>query len=375
MTRQDAFEARLERMLHELSDPAAGPARPETVAAAVAAAVAARPRVWPSWLRRDGVPRRGRYGSRQQVLGTAFGAAAVVVVLVLGGAFYLSQRGHADVGGPSQAPRGIASPSESASASPAGAPTAVPSPATAPPADLQAFVASIHDRFARLPPVAMTWLHDGSAKSRIYVDGSGAVRIEYFSSADATVPMTYKILKGQAVARLLMVGGRNVWDENDEAIGEDPRVYIIAEIMRESSFTSGPGCDVMQDPNTTGGTNAASGSPSSQPQGSGWRYVGLEDVAGRPAHHIACVGDLWIDVETGLILKTSEQLRDDADQPIVGAFRTAEVTQIDFGEQPTALFEMTPPKGVADMTAGGPFNCTPDLICSERPSGSDSSAP
>ena len=83
----------------------------------------------------------------------------------------------------------------------------------------------------------------------------------------------------------------------------------------------------------------------------------LEYVAGRPTHHVACVGehaldiDLWLDVETRLILRTREPATDDAGQPIPGQFGTTEVTEIAFGEQPAALFE--PPEGMARMTERG----------------------
>ena len=67
-----------------------------------------------------------------------------------------------------------------------------------PPSDVQALVLSSRDRLPALPPLAMTRLDDGSAKSRIYVDRSGAVRIEQYASADATEPDTYMILSGNS---------------------------------------------------------------------------------------------------------------------------------------------------------------------------------
>jgi galactose oxidase-like protein/Kelch motif protein len=56
---------------------------------------------------------------------SALGAAAVVAVLVLGGAFYLAQRAPSSVGTPSPMPSGSSSPSQPAS------PSAVPSPSAA----------------------------------------------------------------------------------------------------------------------------------------------------------------------------------------------------------------------------------------------------
>ena len=104
----------------------------------------------------------------------------------------------------------------------------------------------------------------------------------------------------------------------------------------------------------------------------GWRYVGAEYVAGRPTHHVACVGehaldiDLWLDVETRLILRTREPETDDAGQPIPGQFGTTEVTEIGFGEQPAALFEA--PDGVVHMTseAYSAYLCTRDVKTDEE---------
>ena len=101
----------------------------------------------------------------------------------------------------------------------------------------------------------------------------------------------------------------------------------------------------------------------------GWRYVGLDYVAGRPAHHVACVGDLWIDVETRLILRTQGPAVDDAGQPIPIEF--TEVTEIAFGEQPAALFE--PPEGLAriSMEEYDGYICARDLPNEVAPGISD----
>ena len=76
--------------------------------------------------------------------------------------------------------------------------------------------------------------------------------------------------------------------------------------------------------------------------------------------------DLWLDIETRLILRTREPMTDDAGQPIPGQFRTTEVTEIAFGEQPAALFE--PPEGVTRMSedAYDAYLCTHDLPDEER---------
>ena len=113
---------------------------------------------------------------------------------------------------------------------------------------------------------------------------------------------------------------------------------------------TGPGCEMERDPSEVGNGTAAAG----------WRYVGLEYVAGRPTHHVACGGgDLWIDIETRLILRTQGPAVDDAGQPI--PVESTEVTEIAFGEQPAALFE--PPEGVARMSADeySAYICARDL--------------
>jgi len=112
-----------------------------------------------------------------------------------------------------------------------------------------------------------------------------------------------------------------------------------------------------RDPSAVGNGTAATG----------WRHVGVEYIAGRPTHHVACVGDLsvdidlWLDIETRLILRTREPETDDAGQLIPGQFGTTEVTEITFGEQPAALFEA--PEGVVHMTseAYSAYLCTRDL--------------
>jgi hypothetical protein len=223
-----------------------------------------------------------------------------------------------------------------------------------PPADLPAFVLSSYERLPLLPPVALTWHDSDSAKGRIYVHRSGAVRFDRFVSAEATEPSSYTILSDHRISGMAPVESQAVWVEpGHEAIGDDPRVFLRTVLNSEE----GPGCEMERDPSEVGSGTAATG----------WRYVGAEYVAERPTHHVACVGehaldiDLWLDVETRLILRTREPLTDDAGQPIPGQFRTTEVTEIAFGEQPAALFE--PPRGVAPISADAynAYLCTRDL--------------
>jgi WD40 repeat protein len=77
MTAQDAFEARVEALLLELSAPAAGPARQEAVATAVAARGAATRR----WLRWDG----GSRGRLFAIASLAIGSAVIGALLSVGG--------------------------------------------------------------------------------------------------------------------------------------------------------------------------------------------------------------------------------------------------------------------------------------------------
>jgi hypothetical protein len=216
-----------------------------------------------------------------------------------------------------------------------------------PPADVPAFVLSSYERLPQLPPLALTWHDSGSAMGRIYVDRSGAVRFDRFASADATEPASYRILSpDHRISGMAPVDDEAVWiDPGHEAIGEDPRVFLRTVLRAEE----GPGCEMERDPGEVGNGSAAAG----------WRYVGLEYVVGRPTHHVACAGDLWIDIETRLILRTQGPAVDDAGQPIPVEF--TEVIEIAFGEQPAALFE--PPEGVTRMSAEeySAYICARDL--------------
>ena len=214
-----------------------------------------------------------------------------------------------------------------------------------PPADLPAFVLSSYERMPQLPPLALTWHAIGSDKGRVYVDRSGAVRFDRFTSVEATEPSSYTILSGNRISGMAPVESEVVWVEpGHEAFGDDPRVFLRT-ILNAANVAAGPGCEMERDPSAVGNGTAATG----------WRHVGVEYVAGRPTHHVACVGDLsvdidlWLDIETRLILRTREPETDDAGQLIPGQFGTTEVTEITFGEQPAALFQ--PPEGVAHMTS------------------------
>jgi hypothetical protein len=205
------------------------------------------------------------------------------------------------------------------------------------PAEIQAFVFSSYERLPHLPPEAITTIESNGSEDRIYVDRSGAVRLERYASADATEPATSMLLSGHRFGRTLVVGPNKVWVDYDEAIGEDPRGYLRA-LSRLLEFSGGSDCAMSQS-DLGDGTTAA-----------GWRSIGADSVAGRRAHHFACGGgDLWLDDETRLILRVRQPATDDAGNPIPGASATTEVTQIEFGDQPPTLFDFSPPDGVAAM--------------------------
>ena len=231
-----------------------------------------------------------------------------------------------------------------------------------PPADVPAFVLSSYERLPQLPPVALTWRDSDSTKGRIYVDQSGAVRFDQFASVDAREPSSYRILSpNHRISGMASFESEAVWvEQGHEAIGEDPRVFLRTVL----SADEGPGCEMERDPGEVGNGSAAAG----------WQYVGLEYVAGRPAHHVTCGGgDLWIDIETRLILRTQAPAVDDAGQPIPVEF--TEVTEIAFGEQPAALFE--PPDGLARLSADAysAYICARDLPNELAPGISDCPSP
>ena len=92
--------------------------------------------------------------------------------------------------------------------------------------------------------------------------------------------------------------------------------------------------------------------------------IGLEYVLGRPVHHVACIRELWIDVETPRPAKPRTGAGRRA-QPIEGAFRTIEVTELEFGEQPVGLFDLSRPDDVANITPEQ--ECARDPLCSATP--------
>jgi Tol biopolymer transport system component len=235
-----------------------------------------------------------------------------------------------------------------------------------PPADVAAFVLSSYDRMPELPPMAISTLQDGSVMGRIYVDQSGAVRFEHYATPAAPQPDTYEILNGTRMGQLTTVGSDKVWVEQDGIISEDPRVFLIVALGGGGAVNQ-PGCGLTRNDGDVGDGTAASG----------WTYVGTESVAGRPTFHVTCGGgDLWIDIGTRLILRSQGPEQNATvvpvdGQPIPGssqATETIEVTDLQLGQQPADLFELTQPAGVATMSSN-------DYQCQVYPAGCPSLSP
>jgi hypothetical protein len=224
-----------------------------------------------------------------------------------------------------------------------------------PPTDLPAFVRSAYDDMPKLQPMTITALRDGTTKIRISVDASGATRIDEFASIDATEPATYKIFSGTTTGEFAKIGARRIWYEQTDAISEDPRVFVYGSLA-EARTTSTPGCEISVSPG-----EEYSGTP-----GRGWRYIGLEYVAGRPAHHVRCGDDLWIDVATRLTLSSRAAATAAGAPARVGA---VEVTSVELGQPPAELFEIRQPEGVAAITAEEyqAYECSLNPVCSASP--------
>jgi hypothetical protein len=204
-----------------------------------------------------------------------------------------------------------------------------------PPTDLAGFARSAYDQMPELPPLTLDTLEDGTFRGRIYVDGSGAVRIEQYGSPEATQPESYKIYAGSRLGEFTTGASGPAWYEQDGAISEDPRVFVYAALGAAAFIPNAnqQGCEVAVSP----------GESYSYTPGEGWEYVGLDYVVGRPAHHLKCVGELWIDIETRLALRSRGPVLDAGGRPIEGRSKTIEVTQIELGQPEAALFEIRRP--------------------------------
>ena len=97
-----------------------------------------------------------------------------------------------------------------------------------------------------------------------------------------------------------------------------------------------------------------------------WRYVGVEAIAGRLAHHLECDGDVWIDVETRLMLKSRGLAVDEGFYPIPGVYRAVEATEVVFGQPPAELFALRAPDGVPTID-DATYSCATNPQCTASP--------
>jgi hypothetical protein len=233
-----------------------------------------------------------------------------------------------------------------------------------PPRDLQAYVVSAVEDAPIVRPVALTVVDHGRENAsgevvgeqrmeRVYVDDSGSVRIERFASLDAASPVGYTIITDDRYVELAAQGNEQVWIDDERPI--DSRGPVALET---AAYFGNPeaGCDMMTlDPPDA------------------WQYVGLEELLGRPVHHLRCNGDLWIDVETHLIVRSRGPLTADG-RPADETIHTVEVTSLELAPQPAALFDTTRPGSLRTVTldeqqtyqdlAAEARACAADPVCS-----------
>jgi hypothetical protein len=226
------------------------------------------------------------------------------------------------------------------SQAPSPAPSLAPSPSLDLPSDPQAYMVSVVQDSPLLRPMAFTamadahptasgdWVHD-PVKTRVYMDGAGNVRVEYFASVGSGEPLSYSITTADRRVELRQREDGPVWVEDGGP--QDPRDRLFIET---AAYIGVPDerCDMTAPERAVG-----------------WQYIGLEQVLGRPAHHLRCLGDWWIDAETRLVLRSRGVLTDDG-QPADSSTHTVEVTELDLGPQPDRLFDTTTPAGLRVVT-------------------------
>ncbi len=225
-----------------------------------------------------------------------------------------------------------------------------------PPADVGALVGSAYSRMPVLPPMTINAV-SGTETIRIYVDESGAVRIERATAGSAD-PESYEILSGTRMGTLVTGPDGPAWYEQSEAISEDPRVFVYAALSQAGvTMDNSDACDSVTTPDAQ---------PSSAPR-TGWAYVGAERVAGRAAYQVECRGrHLWLDAETRITLRSSGPVVDEEWNVVPGQTETIEVTSIDLGQPPADLFAIRPPAGIPVLDDEA-YSCLTDPTCLASP--------
>ena len=205
----------------------------------------------------------------------------------------------------------------------------------APPADLDAYMADAYRGLLDLPALRLV-MSDGDV---VYHDGSGVVRHERGTGSNAAVELYSRTRTGY-VGRLS--NGSRVWVVGPPQ-DADPRLQI---------FLTGLCCPV---------------DPECETQ---WTYVGLEDVLGRPTHHVRCGADRWIDVELRIPLRVRMPSTGPTPPPLsAGPSAAADdvgVAVLEIGPQTQALFAENP-EGLAEVTEAD-YRCLYGGSC-PRPSG------
>jgi hypothetical protein len=204
------------------------------------------------------------------------------------------------------------------------------------PAEISTIVRSAYAKMSEVPPLVLTARVDGTSFRRISVGQSGDVRVDELASADAADPTSYRLYAGGSIGELLRIDGEPFW-YLPGTIAEDPRVFVYAA-MQGTAFGNLPSTSCP------GGTD-----PADLFDGSAWTAVGIETVIGRPTYHLHCTGDLWIDQETALVLK-SEGPRYGLDGFPLPGRTTIEATSLEFRTPPAALFTLAAPAGVPTAT-------------------------
>jgi hypothetical protein len=226
------------------------------------------------------------------------------------------------------------------------------------PSDVPALVRSAYTSMAGLPPVTITAVEDDGRRIRILVSASGAVRIERYVGPGATEPASYEVLVGTTKAHVLEFEGERVWYRLEDAIEVDARVSVYATLGSAAFGSTQPACQTV----------ASSDGSDVGLVGTGYRWLGAEALLGRATHHVGCSGELWIDDETRLVLRSRGPRLDENYQPIEGQVRTLEVTALEFGPPPADLFDLGQPAGTARISDDD-YACASNPYClaPERP--------
>jgi hypothetical protein len=190
------------------------------------------------------------------------------------------------------------------------------------PQDVDRYVAEAYRGLEDLPALRLTVLEVRGPKGRWTYNGAGVVRLDHFSSETSAEPASFRIFSGDQMAEIAVMNGTTVW------LVYQQQAAALDELARATGLNTA--CQ------------------------SGWTYVELEYLIGRPTHHVACDTSLmWLDVETGLPLR-SEWIQEDHQKFVFVAL------EFEVGPQPPELFE--PPAGLA-IVSDDEYRCATEKVC------------